>query len=557
MVQRQRKLMEDMSPAVAVTLSLGNSICDNSGIAANVEFTWLKLVTDPGSLSSDSIKAVPLESVSCSNGSCNDIQSHATVVAMSSQEDNGGEGEGLLKTLPENGNTSVSNDAMVQESEGGEILSFRYDTNGVDSEELLKLEVGSAISLPDVVEIGNAVEGKIVAKAIVLVESALGKMPSGEVIVAAVSSASELSDKSELTTSTVLIQSNGEKSVSKASIRSVFELDCIPLWGSVSICGRRPEMEDAIAAVPRFINIPIKMLIGNQLYNGMSQSLTHLTSHFFGIYDGHGGPQVANYCSERLHLALAEELGVIKDDLSDGTVGESQQVQWEKAFTNCFQRVDDEIEGKVSGNIIKCDGNASEASLEPIAPETIGSTAVVALVCSSHIIVANCGDSRAVLCRGKQAIALSVDHKPNREDEYARIEAAGGKVIQWNGHRVFGVLAMSRSIGDRYLKPWIIPEPEVMNVPRARDDECLILASDGLWDVMTNEEVCEVARRRILLWHKKNGVTALAERGAGVDPAAQEAAAYLSTLALQKGSRDNISVIVVDLKAQRKFKSKS
>ncbi|PQP97342.1 protein phosphatase 2C 16 [Prunus yedoensis var. nudiflora] len=544
--------MEDMSPAVAVTLSLGNSICDNSGIAANVEFTWLKLVTDPGSLSSDNIKAVPLESVSCSNGSCNDIQSHATVVAMSSEEDNGG--EGLLKMLPESGNTSVSNDAMVQESEGGEILSFRYDTNGIDSEELLKLEVGPAISLPDVVEIGNAVKGKIVAKAIVLVESALGKMPSGEVIVAAVSSASELSDQSELTTSTVHIQSNGEKNVSKASIRSVFELDCIPLWGSVSICGRRPEMEDAIAAVPRFINIPIKMLIGNQLYNGMSQSLTHLTSHFFGIYDGHGGPQVANYCSERLHLALAEELGVIKDDLSDGTVGERQQVQWEKAFTNCFQRVDDEIEGKVSGNIIKSD---SEASFEPIAPETVGSTAVVALVCSSHIIVANCGDSRAVLCRGKQAIALSVDHKPNREDEYARIEAAGGKVIQWNGHRVFGVLAMSRSIGDRYLKPWIIPEPEVMNVPRARDDECLILASDGLWDVMTNEEVCEVARRRILLWHKKNGVTALAERGAGVDPAAQEAAAYLSTLALQKGSRDNISVIVVDLKAQRKFKSKS
>lgn len=96
-----------------------------------------------------------------------------------------------------------------------------------------------------------------------------------------------------------------------------------------------------------------------------------------------------------------------------------------------------------------------------------------------------------------------------------------------------------------------------MVLPRTREDECLILASDGLWDVMTNEEVCEVARRRILLWHKKNGVTASAERGLGTDLAAQAAAEHLSMLALQKGSKDNISVIVVDLKAQRKFKSKS
>lgn len=107
------------------------------------------------------------------------------------------------------------------------------------------------------------------------------------------------------------------------------------------------------------------------------------------------------------------------------------------------------------------------------------------------------------------------------------------------------------------MKPWIIPDPEVTFVPRMKEDECLILASDGLWDVMTNEEVCDVARRRILLWHKKNGISALAERGEGVDPAAQAAAECLSKLALQKGSKDNITVIVVDLKAQRKFKSKS
>lgn len=114
------------------------------------------------------------------------------------------------------------------------------------------------------------------------------------------------------------------------------------------------------------------------------------------------------------------------------------------------------------------------------------------------------------------------------------------------------------AIGDRYLRPYVIPVPEIMFVPRAKEDECLVLASDGLWDVMTNEEVCDVARRRILLWHKKNGGTMLSkERSDEADPAAQDASEYLTRIALQRGSRDNISVIVVDLKAQRKFKKKA
>lgn len=107
------------------------------------------------------------------------------------------------------------------------------------------------------------------------------------------------------------------------------------------------------------------------------------------------------------------------------------------------------------------------------------------------------------------------------------------------------------------MKPSIIPDPEVMFVPRTREDECLILASDGLWDVMSNEEACEIARKRILLWHKNNGITLPLERGEGIDPAAQAASEYLSNRALQKGSKDNITVIVVDLKPQRKIKIKS
>lgn len=110
-------------------------------------------------------------------------------------------------------------------------------------------------------------------------------------------------------------------------------------------------------------------------------------------------------------MALAEEIGFIKGDVSDANPGENRQVRWEKTFTSCFQKVDDEIGGKAGRSTDGSDVDASDAMFEPVAPETVGSTAVVALVCSSHIIVANCGDSRAVICRGKEPVPLSVDHK--------------------------------------------------------------------------------------------------------------------------------------------------
>ncbi|KAE8699419.1 Protein phosphatase 2C 16 [Hibiscus syriacus] len=536
--------MAEMSPAVAVTLSLGNSMCENSGLAAHVEIAKIKLATDAANLLSDSAKVISQESISCSYGNCEEDKDRVNMVVMS---EGVGEGADSSKMLSENRNRSIAtSESMAQESEEDEILSV--DTNGIINEGLLVLNAGSDISLRNV-EIES---GRILAKAIILGESNIEQVPTAEVLITTVNPDAKLSDGFDLKTSEVVIQLPNEKNLNRGC-RSVFELDCIPLWGSVSVIGKRTEMEDAVAVMPRFIKIPIKMLIGDRVFDGISRSLTDLTGHFFGVYDGHGGSQVANYCRDRIHVALAEEIGSIKDNLWDDTSKENRKAQWEKTFTSCFLKVDDEIGGKVSSG----NEHTSGAGFEPIAPETVGSTAVVALVCSSHIVVANCGDSRAVLCRGKEALILSSDHKPNREDECARIEASGGKVIQWNGHRVFGVLGMSRSIGDRYLKPWIIPDPEVMFIPRAREDECLILASDGLWDVISSEEACEVARRRILLWHKKNGVPSLVERGKGVDPAAQSAADYLLMLAIQKGSRDNISVIVVDLKAQRKFKIKS
>ncbi|KAL2493277.1 Protein phosphatase 2C 16 [Abeliophyllum distichum] len=545
-----------MSPAVAVTLSFGNHMCENSGIANHVEITRLKLVTDAASFLSD---PAPVPNDNSISGSDNGVplsmpgrsNLRPDMSQMTQKEENG----------------QFIHNTMIQENEEDEILSVGDDPGVINSLELLPLDPTSDISLPlnatsetslpIAVEIEGTENGQIVAKVISLEERCRQKEVPDDILTIPAKPNEECSNGPTIKASVVALQLASEKDPCKGGVKSVFELECVPLWGSVSICGNRPEMEDSVMAVPHFVKIPIKMLIGDRVMDGISQTLSHLTSHFFGVYDGHGGSQVADYCRDRIHLALVEELKSYKDDMVNGSTIDARQVHWEKLFTNCFCKVDDEVGGKASRNIPEESTDACSTTFEAVAPETVGSTAVVAVICSSHIVVANCGDSRAVLYRGKEAIALSSDHKPNREDEYARIEASGGKVIQWNGHRVFGVLAMSRSIGDRFLKPWIIPEPEVMFVPRAREDECLVLASDGLWDVMTNEEACEAARKRILIWHKKNGTNPLVDRGQGIDPAAQAAAEYLSSLALQKGSKDNISVIVVDLKAQRKFKSKS
>ncbi|XP_059641794.1 protein phosphatase 2C 16-like [Cornus florida] len=550
--------MEEMPSAAAVTLSLSNAVCDSSGIGSPVEVTRLKLVTETATLLSSPALVLPAESVSGWDGNGSDLKSDVKRETMGARERESGEKSDLSEMIPKNGSSWIASDPMIQETVEDVILSLGDDPCGTNSEDLLDFDVSPKISLPVAVEIEEIGKGQIVAKVISLEEPSIGHEPiTVDILTVQSSQREEDSNGFNLKASMPILQLSREKNIGKGGGRSVFELDYAPLWGSVSICGKRSEMEDAIASVPRLLKIPIKMLIGDRVIDGMSQSLSHLTAHFFGVYDGHGGSQVAHYCRERIHLALVEELKIITDELIDGSLRETQQMVWEKAFTRCFLKVDDEIGGKVSRGITGGNADSSNDNFEPIAPETVGSTAVVALICSSHIVVANCGDSRAVLFRGKEAMALSTDHKPNREDEYARIEASGGKVIQWNGHRVFGVLAMSRSIGDRYLKPWIIPEPEVTIIPRAREDELLILASDGLWDVMTNEEACEVARRRILLWHRRNGDNPLVGRGEGVDPAAQAASDYLSVHALQKGSTDNISVIVVDLKAQRKFKSKS
>lgn len=82
---------------------------------------------------------------------------------------------------------------------------------------------------------------------------------------------------------------------------------------------------------------------------------------------------------------------------------------------------------------------------------------------------------------------MSIDHKPNTREERTRIEDAGGVVVWAGTWRVGGVLAVSRAFGDRPLKRYVIPTPDIREEVLSPADNCLILASDGLWDVISNQ----------------------------------------------------------------------
>lgn len=251
--------------------------------------------------------------------------------------------------------------------------------------------------------------------------------------------------------------------------------------------------------------------------------------HFYGVFDGHGCSHVAEKCRERLHEIVKQEVEAMTTD------GEC----WKETMAKSFKKMDTEVSRRDSTVKSSC-----RCELQSPQCDAVGSTAVLSVLTPEKIVVSNCGDSRAVLCRNGVAVPLSIDHKPDRPDELNRIQEAGGRVIYWDGARVLGVLAMSRAIGDNYLKPYVIPDPEVTVTDRTDDDECLILASDGLWDVVTNETACGVARMCLKA----------AEGGGDSETAhnaCSDAALLLTKLALARQSSDNVSVVVVDLRKRR------
>lgn len=157
-----------------------------------------------------------------------------------------------------------------------------------------------------------------------------------------------------------------------------------------------------------------------------------------------------------------------------------------------------------------------------------GTAAATLYVYGERFLAANSGDVRIVVSEGGKALQLTLDHKPDVAEERARIEGLGGKIIHMGVARVQGSLSMSRALGDVGLKPFVTAEPRIMEGVLGRRTHLAVIACDGIWDVLTSEEAAAMAQGC---------------------PDPQKGAELLQKRAIELGSMDNITVVVVDLHA--------
>ena len=228
------------------------------------------------------------------------------------------------------------------------------------------------------------------------------------------------------------------------------------------------------------------------------------------VYDGHGGRDIVDYLERHLSKNLAQELAH-DDDAAD-------------------------VATRIERALLLTDIQSRRANLM-----TSGSTVVLCLTkrasadpgAAVTIYAANCGDARAVLSCAvgpggaacpSRVTRLTFDHRADDEGETARIEAAGGFVY---GKRVLGILAVARSLGDHGLKEYVIAKPYVSETVMTKaEGQFIIVACDGLWDVMDDQPAVDMVRE----------IAATHPRDAVADILVQEA--------VKRGSTDNITAII-------------
>jgi serine/threonine protein phosphatase PrpC len=232
-------------------------------------------------------------------------------------------------------------------------------------------------------------------------------------------------------------------------------------YGYSCMQGWRRTMEDAHTAMPSIGSV-----------KGAAGHTGNADHALFGVFDGHRGSAVATFSGSMLPQFLVSTSGYATG-------------RWKDALVEAYVAMDLHLKKHQPSEISGC-------------------TAVSLLATPTELYCANAGDSRCVLCRDGRAVPLSFDHKPQLPSELRRIQRAGSFVFRG---RVQGVLALSRAIGDFSFKqrvgiPWeeqaVTCVPEVQSVSLdARRDEFVVLACDGIWDVMSSQDVVNFVRIRL------------------------------------------------------------
>lgn len=220
---------------------------------------------------------------------------------------------------------------------------------------------------------------------------------------------------------------------------------------------------------------------------------------YYGVFDGHGGIDAASFTQNN-------PLNFILEDSHFPSMVK-------KAVRNAFQKADNTL--------------ADTKSLD----SSSGTTALIALILGRTMLIANAGDSRAVLGKRGRAIELSKDHKPNATSEKLRIEKLGGVIF--DGY-LNGQLSVARALGDWHIKSakgskgLLISEPEFEEVVLSEEDEFLIIGCDGLWDVMSSQYAVTIVRKELMLHN---------------DP--EKCSKFLVKEALKRNCCDNLTVLVI------------
>ncbi|NP_789803.1 protein phosphatase 1F isoform X1 [Mus musculus] len=254
-----------------------------------------------------------------------------------------------------------------------------------------------------------------------------------------------------------------------------------------AIRNTRRKMEDRHVSLPAF----------NHLF-GLSDSVHRA---YFAVFDGHGGVDAARYASVHVHTNASHQPELRTNPAA--------------ALKEAFRLTDEMFLQKAKRERLQS-----------------GTTGVCALIAGAALHVAWLGDSQVILVQQGRVVKLMEPHKPERQDEKARIEALGGFVSLMDCWRVNGTLAVSRAIGDVFQKPYVSGEADAASRELTGSEDYLLLACDGFFDVVPHHEVTGLVHGH-LLRHKGNGMRIAEE---------------LVAVARDRGSHDNITVMVVFLR---------